>query len=102
MSERMLAGRYLIGSRLGSGGMASVYDATDTKLGRRVAVKVLAQNLAADPDAVDRFVREARSAAALNHPGIVKVYDSGRDGDEHFLVMELVEGPTLAEALLSG
>ena len=98
----ILAGRYELGPRLGSGGMATVYEATDVTLGRKVAVKILADNLAADPEAVGRFDREARSAAALNHPGIVQVYDSGTDDGRHFLVMELVEGPTLAEALLRG
>jgi len=97
--DRVLAGRYRIEGQVGHGGMALVYRATDTVLGRTVAVKVLDAGHASDPTFVDRFRREARSAARLNHPNVVSVYDSGSDGPVHYIVMEFVEGQTLAELL---
>jgi hypothetical protein len=84
---------------LGRGGMAEVYRGTDRVLSRTVAVKILPASLASDPTNVDRFRREARSAAGLNHPNVVGVYDTGSDGDVHFIVMEYVDGRTLEEAL---
>ncbi|CAN5884063.1 hypothetical protein BH23ACT10_BH23ACT10_31230 [soil metagenome] len=93
----MLVDRYELRSRLGRGGMAEVFGAHDHRLSREVAVKVLADDLLADARSVDRFDREARSAASLNHPNIVNVYDAISDGDTHAIVMELVEGPTLAD-----
>jgi serine/threonine protein kinase len=95
----LLAGRYELRSRLGRGGMAEVFRAVDTRLGRDVAVKVLARHLLADPRSVERFEREGRTAASLHHPNIVNVYDAASEGDTHYLVMELVEGPTLAEII---
>ena len=95
----LLAGRYELRSRLGRGGMAEVFRAVDTRLGREVAVKVLARHLLADPRSVERFEREGRTAASLHHPNIVNVYDAASEGDTHYLVMELVEGPTLAEII---
>ncbi|MFL5796654.1 MAG: protein kinase domain-containing protein [Actinomycetota bacterium] len=97
--DRVLAGRYRIEGEVGHGGMARVYRATDTVLGRTVAVKVLDAGHASDPAFVDRFRREARAAARLNHPNVVSVYDSGSDGPVHFIVMEFVEGRTLAEVM---
>jgi predicted Ser/Thr protein kinase len=100
--ERVLAGRYQLGPILGRGGMATVYRGTDLLLGRDVAVKVLSASAEADPDFVARFRREARAAASLNHPNVVSVFDTGSDGDTHFIVMEYVEGATLAEVLREG
>lgn len=97
--DRLLDGRYAIGARLARGGMASVYLATDVRLDRRVAVKVMHAALAEDPDFVARFNREARAAARLSHPAVVSVYDQGTDGDNVFLVMEYVSGSTLREVL---
>lgn len=100
--ERRLGdGRYAIGGLLGRGGMAEVHLAEDLKLGRTVAVKTLRPDLAGDPACRARFLREARSAASLNHPGIVAVYDTGEDrtaeADLPYIVMEYVQGRTLAE-----
>jgi serine/threonine-protein kinase len=94
-----LSSRYVIEERLGHGGMATVYRAHDELLGRRVAVKVLHPALAHDPELVERFRREATSAARLSHPNIVAVYDCGEDAGELFIVMELVEGTTLRALL---
>ncbi|MBW3603675.1 MAG: protein kinase [Actinobacteria bacterium] len=95
----MLVDRYELRSRLGRGGMAEVFRAYDHRLSREVAVKVLADDLLADARSVDRFDREARSAASLNHPNIVNVYDAISDGDTHAIVMELMQGPTLADVI---
>lgn len=89
---QLLDGRYRVGSRIARGGMATVYKGLDLRLDRRVALKVVPGSLAADTDFTQRFVREARSAARLSHPGIVSVYDQGEDEGLLFLVMEYVEG----------
>jgi eukaryotic-like serine/threonine-protein kinase len=94
-----LAGRYRLVRRLSRTEMAEVYEAVDETLERRVAAKVLLPELADDPDFVARFQREARAAAILNHPNIVSVYDSGRHDGSYFIVMEFVDGPTLAELI---
>src|SRR5437899_2878717 len=94
---RRLGERYEIGSLLGSGGMASVYLGTDRVLNRPVAIKVLARQFAGDATFVERFRREAQAAAALNHPNVVSVFDTGSDGDVHYIVMEYVQGRTLAD-----
>jgi serine/threonine-protein kinase len=94
-----LAERYELLDVLGRGGMGVVYRATDRVLGRTVAVKVLPAERAEDPTFVTRFEREARAAASLSHPNIVAVYDSGRDGDTRFIVMECVPGGSLAALL---
>jgi eukaryotic-like serine/threonine-protein kinase len=92
-------GRYEIESRLGTGGMGEVYAARDTQLHRRVAVKILAADRAADPDARARFEREACAAAALSHPHILAIHDFGVDAGTAFVVTELLEGETLGSAL---
>ena len=103
---RRLGGRYELGSVLGRGGMAEVYIAQDTRLGRTVAVKTLRVDLARDPSFQARFRREAQSAASLNHPAIVAVYDTGEDYVDNvsipYIVMEYVDGSTLRELLHSG
>ena len=95
----LLEGRYRIGAFLAVGGMSTVYAGVDERLDREVAVKVMAPTLSADPVFVDRFAREARSAARLSHVNAVAVYDQGRDGNRVFLVMELVRGRTLRDLL---
>lgn len=93
-----LAGhRYELIERVGGGGMATVWMAQDTRLGRPVAVKVISDALAAQAPYVERFRREARIAAGLSHPNLVKVYDFGSDGERPFLVMEYIQGVTLGE-----
>ncbi|MFE9440536.1 Stk1 family PASTA domain-containing Ser/Thr kinase [Streptomyces sp. NPDC006602] len=103
---RRLGGRYELGQVLGRGGMAEVYLAHDTRLGRTVAVKTLRVDLARDPSFQARFRREAQSAASLNHPAIVAVYDTGEDYIDGvsipYIVMEYVDGSTLRELLHSG
>src|SRR5438045_434733 len=103
-SPAVLAGRYELQERLGAGGMAEVWLARDTLLARPVAVKLLHHRLAADPRLVEQFKREAQSAAILNHPNIVAVYDWGRvdppaggSGATYFLVMEYVPGSNLKD-----
>jgi hypothetical protein len=91
----LLAEKYELLEELGAGGMGTVYRARDTRLGRVVALKLLADELAADPAFRARFVREARTLASLNHPGIVALYDFGEDEGQLFIAMELVEGPQL-------
>jgi len=96
-----VAGRYRIDSRLGAGGMSTVFRALDTVLERAVAVKLLAEHLADDDAFVARFRREALAAARLQHPNIVQVFDSGRDADSgrHYIVMEYVDGASCADLL---
>ncbi|HEX2030947.1 MAG TPA: protein kinase [Actinomycetota bacterium] len=96
---RVLGDRYELEEPVGRGGMAEVFKATDRTLGRTVAVKILAVRFASDPRFVSRFRREAQAAAALNHPNVVSVFDTGSDGDDHYIVMEYVEGETLADLL---
>ena len=98
-----LGDRYDVGQVIGRGGMAEVYEGTDRRLNRRVAIKVLRPDLARDPMFQERFRREAQSAAGLNHPNIVAIYDTGEDliGDGPnqvsvpYIVMEFVDGVTL-------
>ena len=92
-------GHYRILRQLGSGGMGLVYEAEDTKLGRRVALKFLKETSKRDPDGMERFIREARSASALNHPGICTIYAIEESGDQTFLAMELLEGESLEKIL---
>ncbi|HEV2616602.1 MAG TPA: protein kinase, partial [Candidatus Acidoferrales bacterium] len=95
-------GPYEIESPLGAGGMGEVYRARDTRLGRDVAIKILPQHLSEDPGATQRFEREARAVSSLNHPHICTLYDVGHQDGTDFLVMELVEGETLAKRLEKG
>ncbi len=95
-------GPYLVLSPLGSGGMGEVYRARDTKLERDVAVKVLPAAFVADPERLARFEREAKLLAQLNHPNIAQIYGMESSGESHALVMELVDGPTLADRLERG
>src|SRR6185503_12991387 len=95
-------GPYEIQSPLGAGGMGEVYRAHDSRLGRDVAIKVLPQHLSSTPELKARFEREARSVSQLNHPNICVLYDIGREGDQDFLVMELVDGETLEQRLTRG
>ena len=102
MSGSTIAGRYRLEASIGAGGMAEVFRGFDSRLDRAVAVKILAPQYAKDPSFVGRFRREAQAAARLNHPNVVGVYDSGSDDGTHFIVMEFIEGRTLADFLSKG
>ncbi len=95
-------GPYEIVAPLGAGGMGEVFRAKDTRLGRDVAVKVLPQHLSANSEVRARFEREAKTVSSLNHPNICTLFDVGREGDTDYLVMELIEGETLAQRLAKG
>src|ERR1035438_5980892 len=95
-------GPYEIVSPLGAGGMGEVYLARDTRLDRSVAVKILPSHLSKDPEAKQRFDREARTISSLNHPNICTLHDVGHQDGTDYLVMELLEGQTLAERLSKG
>ena len=95
----LIADRYELLESLGSGGMARVHLARDTVLERRLAIKLLRDDIGADPTLRERFLREARTAGALNHRHIVRVYDAGLDGATPWMAMELVEGPSLRERM---
>ena len=105
MTERVLGDRYRLGAVIGHGGMAEVHRGRDVRLGRDVAIKLLRSDLARDPSFQTRFRREAQSAASLNHPAIVAVYDTGEDHTDGevtpYIVMEHVEGRTLRDVLAS-
>src|ERR1700678_1210198 len=93
---------YRITGQLGSGGMGIVYEAQDLDLGRRLALKFLPPKLSGDQNALDRFLLEARTASALNHPNICTIYAVERSGDQSFIAMELLEGETLYHQLNTG
>src|ERR687889_1992259 len=95
--DAMIDGRYRVLKRLGSGGMADVYCAHDDQLGRLVALKVLYRRFAEDQQFVERFRREASSAAGLQHPNIVTIFDRGEWDGTYYIAMEYVEGRTLKE-----
>jgi len=97
--EQLLNNRYRVDGLLGNGGMAIVYVGTDTLLRRRVAIKVLRDQYASDDDFVKRFSYEAQAAAKLSHPNIVNIYDFGQENNAYYIVMELVDGVTLADLL---
>ena len=94
-------GRYRIVRKLGSGGMANVYLAEDEDLGRRVAIKILNDRYANDDLFIERFRREAKSAAALSHPNIVSVYDRGEAEGTYYIAMEVIEGRSLKELIMT-
>ncbi|MGI8576386.1 MAG: protein kinase domain-containing protein [Nocardioidaceae bacterium] len=100
MVGRLLDGRYRVGDKIARGGMASVYEATDLRLDRKIALKVMPDVLADNEDFSQRFVREARAAARLTHPNVVAVYDQGDDNGVLFLAMEYVEGRRTLRDLL--
>jgi len=92
-------GRYEIRAKIGEGGMGEVYVAQDTKLDRKIALKVLPADLASNRDRMERFVREAKSAAALNHPHIAHIYEIGESEGVNFIAMEYIDGETLREKI---
>ncbi|MGH2838252.1 MAG: protein kinase domain-containing protein [Thermoleophilaceae bacterium] len=98
--ETIVDGRYRVLSRLGAGGMADVYCAEDTHLGRQVALKVLYRRFAQDAEFVERFKREARSAAGLTHPNVVNVYDRGEHDGTYYIAMEYLPGSTLKDVII--
>jgi len=102
IEQQTFNNRYRLDRKLGEGGMATVYGGTDTVLRRRVAIKVLRPQYAADVEFVRRFYQEAESAARLSHPNIVNTYDVGREGETYYIVMELVDGAPLAEIMNDG
>ena len=93
---------YRVLRKLGSGGMGVVYEAEDTRLGRHVAIKLLSEKFSKNSTAIERFQREASTASSLNHPNICTVHDVGEHAGLHFIVMELLEGKSLRQAILSG
>ena len=99
MIQRVLSGRYELEEKIGSGGMAEVYKAHDRLLARPVAVKILHEAYRSDIEFIERFHREAKSAARLSHPNIVSIYDVGVSGNDHFIVMEYVQSSTLKKKI---
>ena len=97
MSNKVLAGRYELFERIGEGGMSVVYKAKDRLLNRFVAIKILKPQFINDSKFIDSFRRESQAAASMSHPNIVNIYDVGREGNIHYIVMELIEGRTLSD-----
>ena len=98
-TSALLADRYRLVRVIAAGGMGTVWEAHDVLLDRPVALKSMAEGLAADPEFVERFRREARAAGRLTHPNLARVYDFGDDGGTPFLVMELIDGETLHDRI---
>src|SRR6266850_304197 len=92
-------GRYRILSKIGAGGMGEVYLAEDTKLDRKVALKILPADVAAHPDRMKRFVQEAKAASALNHPNIITIHEIDETESGHFIATEFIDGETLRERI---
>src|SRR5438876_8366351 len=92
-------GRYEIRSKIGEGGMGEVYLAQDTKLERKVALKILPADVGTNRDRMERFIREAKSAAALSHPNIAQIFEIGEDTGTHYIAMEFIDGQTLREKI---
>ena len=99
--DSLFDGRYLIIRKLGSGGMANVYLASDQELGRRVAIKILDDRHARDEQFVERFRREAQNAAGLSHPNIVSIYDRGEAEGTYYIAMEYLDGRSLKELVVA-
>src|SRR3989304_3992206 len=95
LEESSVISHYRIVRQIGKGGMGEVFLAQDTKLDRQVALKILPAEFAADKDRMSRFVREAKSASALNHPNIITIYEIGEFDDTHYIATEFIEGDTL-------
>ena len=102
MSPGMNLSRYRIASKIGEGGMGEVYLAHDTKLDRRVALKILPEHLAIDGERMRRFVQEAKAASALNHPNIITIYEISETDGKHFIAAEYIDGQTLHTRLSNG
>jgi serine/threonine protein kinase len=102
LASQTRLGPYEIVALIGAGGMGEVYRARDTRLDRTVALKVLVQHLGDTPEARQRFKREARAVSSFNHPNICALYDIGHQDDTDFLIMEYLEGETLAKRLERG
>ena len=100
LEGKLLGNRYEIIEKIGNGGMATVYKATDKVLKRNVAVKILRDEFTTDDEFIKRFEVEAQSAARLTHPNIVSIYDVGVDGNLYYIVMELIQGKTLKEIIV--
>src|SRR5688572_15411151 len=96
---QMVAGRYRVHRLLGKGGFGAVYEAEHVGLGKRIAIKVLLPKLAANVGVIQRFVREARAAASIGHPGVVEVFDVGSENGLAFIAMEKLEGEELFERI---
>src|SRR6266849_9256869 len=94
-------GRYRIVSKIGEGGMGEVYLAQDTKLDRKVALKILPADVATHPDRMKRFVQEAKAASALNHPNIITIYEIDDTDSDHFIATEFIDGETLRQHIRS-
>ena len=102
MSPHEIVGHFRVTGKLGEGGMCVVYRATDTRLNREVAIKVLPSAMAADADRMARFAREARVMASLDHPNIAAIYGVEQNHDSSALILALIEGSTLAERIKAG
>ena len=99
MSSKLLLGRYEVIEKIGEGGMSVVYKAKDRLLNRYVAIKILRPEFIKDEQFVENFRRESQAAAGLSHPNIVSVYDVGKEGNIHFIVMELIDGKSLSQVI---
>lgn len=99
LSPGSILSHYRILSKIGAGGMGEVYLAQDTKLDRKIALKVLPSDVASNRDRMERFIREAKSAAALSHPNIAQIFEIGEHNGTHYIAMEFIDGVTLHEKI---